>query len=362
VSESSYYHFSKFKGRVRPHDESMIISVKKRDELIEYCEPFVRYKDDAYFDGLNIRLLTNIEHVHNFWSENWWPCIPSIVPHGVIYTIDDGGKLRPEEVYEREFENPSANTIAVWNPETKTAFILNTDYYGQTKPVALGMSADILEEQGILSVHGASGAVDGRGYILIAPTNTGKTTHSYGPVIHHPRGEFHQDDWIYVHFVGDKTVGYASERRFYMRTNSIANFPWLEPIFRKSKLENVAPEDPIDKFLLSYPRVMIDPSFIVNPNKVVLNVRIHKTFLLKRDKKDKTVARSLDPEEAVEILKNAPEKWYNNYLISFGERKDKIRERLFKKLFERAEPYLINIIADVEKVRNIIIKIVKSEG
>lgn len=226
--------------------------------------------------------------------------------------------------------------------------------------MALGISADILEEHGIFSVHGASGAINGRGYVLIAPTNTGKTTHTYGPVIHHPKGELHQDDWLYVRFFDDKAFGYPSERKFYMRTNSIENFPWLEPIFRKSKLEGVRSDDPREKFLPPNPRVMIDPKFIVKPEKVVNEIRIHKTFLLKRDPKDRTVARSLEPEEAIEILENASEKWYNNYLISFGERKDRIRARLFKRLFEIAEPYQINILAKVEKVRNIIIKIVQS--
>ena len=356
----SLWYIPKFKGRVRPHDESMIISVKKRDELVEYCKQFVVYTEDAYFNGVNVRLYTNMEHVHDFWCENWWPYAPAPTPHGVIYTIDDGGKMRPEDVYEREIVKPSINTATVYNPETKTAIILNTDYYGQTKPVALGISADILEEHEVLSIHGASSAIDGRGYVLIAPTNTGKTTHTYGPVIHHPKGELHQDDWLYVRFFDGKAIGYASERKFYMRTNSIENFPWLEPIFRKSKLEGVRPDDPREKFLPPNPRVMIDPKLIVKPNKVVNEVRIHKTFLLKRDPKDRTVARSLDPEEAVEILYNAPEKWYNNYLISFGERKDRIRRNLFKRLFEIAEPYEINIIASVEKVREIIIKIVQS--
>ncbi len=181
---------------------------------------------------------------------------------------------------------------------------MNTDYYGQTKSTALGLSADVLEEQfGVLSVHGASGAVNGKGFLLIAPTNTGKTTHSYGPAIYYPKGEFHQDDWIYVRFEGGKAMGYASERRFYMRTNSIGNFPWLEPIFRKNKLENVRPDDPKEKFLLSHPRVMIDPKHIVKPEKVVNEVRINKTFLLKRDFNDRVIARSLEPKEAVEILR-----------------------------------------------------------
>jgi hypothetical protein len=71
----------------------------------------------------------------------------------------------------------------------------------------------------------------------------------------YPNCEFHQDDWIFVEFSEEKTIGNASERRFYMRTNSMANYPWLESIFRQNKLENVKPDDPREKFLPGIPRV-----------------------------------------------------------------------------------------------------------
>jgi hypothetical protein len=105
---------------------------------------------------------------------------------------------------------------------------------------------------------------------------------------------------------------------------------------------------------------MVDPKHIVSPEKVVDEVRIYKTFLLTRNPKEKMVIRSLEPEEAVEILSNAPEKWHNNYLTTFGPRKDARRAQLFKELFEIAEPYLVNTVASVESVRNIIIRVATS--
>ena len=358
------WYMTKFPGRVNYFSPKhpMLISIDARDELVEYCKKFVKYASNAYLNGLNIRLYTNIEHIYDFWRDNWWLCSHTVMPHGVIYTIDDGGKINIRDYYDGPMRNPDINAGGLYNPETKTAIILNNDYYGQTKPVALGIAADILEDQfGILSVHGASGAIDGKGFLLIAPTNTGKTTHSYGPAIYHPKGEFHQDDWIFVEFEDGKAIGRASERQFYMRTNSIENFPWLEPIFRTHKLENVKPDDPREKFLPPVPRVMIDPREILSREKVVNEIRIQKTFLLQRNPKSNVVATSLEPEEAVEILRNAPEQWYNNYLITYGERKERKRAELFRKLFEIAEPYLINIVAKVEDVRKIIIKITTSD-
>ncbi len=354
---------TKFPGRVNyfTPEMDMGISIHQRDELVEYCKPLVRYEHDADFNGVKIRLYTNMEHVYDFWCDNWWPSTPFTLPHGVVYVIDDGGKFQIREFYDGPMKRPDVNAGGFYNSETKTAIIFNNDYYGQTKPTALGIAADILEDQfGILSVHGASGAINGRGFLLIGPTNAGKTTHSYGPAFYHPLGEFHQDDWIYVRFQGNRAMGYASERQFYMRTNSIKNFPWLEPIFRENKLENVKSDDPTEKFLPPHPRVMIDPKRIMKPEKVVDRIAIYKTFLLKREPEDRFVARSLDPEEAVEMLRKAPEQWYNNYLITYGKRKEERRAELFRKLFEMAEPYVINVIAEVEKVRGVIIKILES--
>ncbi len=62
----------------------------------------------------------------------------------------------------------------------------------------------------------------------------------------------------------------------------------------------------------------------------------------------------------MEILRKAPEQWYNNYLITYGERKVERRAELFRQLFEIAEPYQINIVADVDTVRKIITKIARS--
>jgi len=351
---------TKFPGRIRPYNEDMIISVKRRDELVSRLREKTMYISDASFNGLKLRLYSNIDHVFDFWRENWFPACPSVRPHGLVYSMEDP-ELTSADLYEKPVEKPEINAGAVYNPETHTLIVVNNDYYGETKPTSLGLAADILEDCfGVLSVHGASAAIEGKGYLLIGPTNAGKTTHSYGPVIFHPKGEFHQDDWIFVNFEEERAIGYASEKQFYMRTNCIANYPWLEEEFRRSKLENVSPDALREDFLPPFPRVMIDPRRIVTPEKVVDQIRILKTILLKRDPEDKRVVRSLDPEEAVEVLREAPEQWHNNYLITFGGRKERRRAELFKKLFERAEPYQLNTTASVETARNLLIKIVLS--
>jgi len=354
------WYMSKYPGRIRQYNETMNISIERRDELVQYCQEFVTDTVDASLDGIHVRLYTNMPHVKLFYSLNWWLTDPSRVPHGQVYAVDDGGKIKTEKIFEKKVAKPEINAGAVYNSDTKTLIVFNNDYYGEVKPGTLSIAADIFEDQfGILSVHGASAAIDGKGYLLIGPTNAGKTTHSYGPAIEHPRGEFHQDDWIFVHFGSDKAVGHSSEKWFYMRTNAMENYPWLEQIFRQCELENVRNDDPREKFLPSEPRVMVDPRRILRPERVVDEIRIYNCFLLKRDPNDSMVLRSMEPDEAVDFLSRAPEKWYNNYLTTFGERKDRRRAELFKKLFKIAPPYLLNIVAPVDKVRNLIFQTLK---
>jgi hypothetical protein len=349
------YHLTKYPGRIRPYDPTMNISVERRDELVEYCNQFVTDTVDASLDGIHIRLYTNMAHTKNYFSLNWWMADPLRIPHGQVYAIDDGGKIPTERIFERAVAKPDVNAGAAYNPETKTLIVINNDYYGEVKPGSLAIAADIFEDQfEVLSIHGASASIDGKGYLLIGPTNAGKTTNSYGPAMEHPKGEFHQDDWIFVHFASDKAMGHASERWYYMRTNAMGNYPWLEPIFRQSDLENVKGDDPRESFLPSEPRVMVNPRRIMKPEKIVEEIRIHTCFLLKRDPKDNMVLRSMEPDEAVDFLSRAPEKWYNNYLTTFGERKDKRRAELFKRLFRIAPPYMLNIVAPIDKIRSLL--------
>jgi hypothetical protein len=52
---------------------------------------------------------------------------------------------------------------------------------------------------------------------------------------------------------------------------------------------------------------------------------VSKCFLLKIDPTDNVVARSLDPDEAGETLRNATEQFYSNYSKIYTKRK--IRKR-----------------------------------
>jgi hypothetical protein len=128
------------------------------------------------------------------------------------------------------------------------------------------MAADILETQhGVHSIHGSCAVVYGKGVIIIAPTGTGKSTHTWG-LMQLPDGKIHSDDWIFMTYKKGLAMADISERKFYLRTDMVKSFPKIEPLLNRCKCENVEDND-FAKFANS--RCILDPEWISGPDKFV---------------------------------------------------------------------------------------------
>jgi len=366
----SYNKITKVRGRV----ESSIISKKERDRLVARAEEALGnewYGWKASIDGFCMQLFTNSEHLYDFWIENWFSMSRETRSHGRLYAVLDS-----------DFNEGQPR--AYYNPETKTAIVFNTEYYGQVKSWALGITCDIAEDQhDIHSIHGSCIEVNGNGIVLIAPTGTGKSTHSYA-LLKMEGARLHSDDWLYVRFIGGergRASADISERKFYIRTNIVRVFPEIRPLLEKCKLENVEPltqaeaetlmkkgvdEDSIQKMLddpyiaHEYSRAMLDPLWISGPEKFVDTTRVRKVVLLKRNTDDPAIVRKVDTEEAVEYLTTQPEQFLNPYLIVKTQEKVEIRQDFFRRLFRFAPCYLVNTVQPVSLVQDKIREIVKA--
>lgn len=366
---NTYNKITKVRGRV----ESSIISKSERDRLVAEAEEALGkewYGWKANIDGFCAQLFTNSEHLYNFWVENWFSMSRDTKSHGRLYAVlgsdFNGGQ-------------PHAN----YNSETKTAIVFNTEYYGQIKSWALGITCDIAEDQhDIHSIHGSCIEVDGNGIVLIAPTGTGKSTHSYA-LLKMEGARLHSDDWLYVRFVGGsggRASADISERKFYIRTNITRVFPEIRPLLEKCKLENVEPlkaseadalrkngvsEESIRKMLEDpytaheYSRAMLDPLWISGPEKFVDTTRVKNVVLLKRDANDAEIVRRLDAEEAIDYLTKQPEQFLNPYLIVKTPEKVQTRQEFFRRLFRFAPCYLVNTVEPVSTVQDEIRGIIK---
>jgi len=316
-------------------------------------------------NGVVVELNTNSGHQAEFWSNNWWKADDSALPQARIYSAIGVEGLEPSAYY---------------CPELRSSLFLNTEYYGQCKSWALGMSAAILEkESNTLSIHGATALYKGRGAVIIAPTGTGKTTQSFR-IFMKDGGKICGDDWAYVAFPdhvpkypNSPLVARQPERALYMRSESQKEEEWLREVFDRSLCENVTMrkhdcEYPVGKDLCSVTkqrcvfddgkgwcyysfgnsRVLVRREDILGPKKVVDEVPVNLVVLLRRDDHSPAEAK-LAPEQAIGILQKGEymvlpgagpkekwgttsyEPWYNPYLLEPDEAK---QASFFRTMFE----------------------------
>lgn len=296
--------------------EVKLISIEDKDRLMEkYSDRFL-YEERADIYGCCIKLLTDIKYVKERWEESFYPMSANIRSHGrLIVTSEAGESLQ-----------------VLYDPLSKTAFLINVDYYGWVKSIALSVAGDILEdEHGINSVHGACIDIDGLGVCLIAPPGTGKSTHTYG-LLRLEGVRVVSDDWFFTRLMGGRALAFASEKNFYVQAD-IANI-WGE----YQKLIDKAEFDPMG-------RAVVNVRWIVGKGKIMPMTTLRKAILLKRDPGDKTILTKLTPNEALTYIENAD--FCNPHMLVRDERKTSMRRRFFRELFNLLETYMINTAAPI---------------
>ncbi len=344
-----------------PVSEFVPLLDKAKDRLGKTWSKSLR----ANLNGIIVELVTNSHHQADFWSENWWSADDKVLPNAEIYSATGVEGVEPSAYY---------------CPDMHTALFLNTEYYGQCKSWALGMAAAILEKSfNTLSIHGATALYKGKGVVIIAPTGTGKTTHSFR-IFMSEDGKICGDDWAYVPFPDPMPehpdaplIASQPERALYMRSESQREQNWLRPVFDRSMSENVTirKEDcefPLGADLCTLTekkcvfndgmrwcyyafgnsRVLVRREEIQGPDKMVDKVPVNLVVLLRRDDYSPPEVK-LTPDQAIDILRKgeymvlpgagpkdkwgtiSTEPWYNPYLLELD---NEMQERFFRAMFE----------------------------
>src|SRR4030066_179527 len=117
-----------------------IITPEEKNKLYQTFEDRFLYTNKAEIYGCCIKLLTDVERVHNEWENNFYSMSENTRSHGRLIVLEEQGQ--PMSVR--------------YEPLTKTAFLTNVDYYGWIKSIALAVAGEMREnEKQINSVHGA---------------------------------------------------------------------------------------------------------------------------------------------------------------------------------------------------------------
>jgi len=351
---------------------------KVRDGLIAEVQSHLTYENyfewNANINGVIVQLRTNVAHLNDFWMENWFPAQleSDLEPHGIIYAVDG---------------IPGREPRAFYNTDTKTGVIVNCDYYGSLRSLALGLVADVSERLfGIHSLRGMSADSGGNGLILIGPPGTKKTELFFG-LLRDPKFRFHSSDAVFVRFSGKAALADCVEHKVTIPTNTVEAFARLTPLFDNSKCENVVThkdgcqnaeclrqEDcrldrgsPFCYKASKESQAMLDPNWIGGPAACTRRTALRWVFLLRNDSLSPSVVE-LNPKEALRILesgespglqksaeagKNPP--FFNPHLLLATEERRVLQKSFFERLLGSAGFYLFNSgVAGAEKIKEIV--------
>ncbi|MCL2786741.1 MAG: hypothetical protein FWD81_05955 [Methanomassiliicoccaceae archaeon] len=298
------------------------IGPSETDSLFERHRqlPFYTAKADIY--GICVKLYTTDRAISDSWGENFYLMSSNVRSHAKIVCVND----------------PNEEMRVLYNAGTRTAFLYNFDYYGWIKSIALAIASDILEDtHSVNHVHGAALDVGGIGITFIAPSKTGKTTHSWG-ILRLNDARLITDDWYFVKNERGPPMAIGSERNCYIDAD--IGDVWLEyrPLVTSTKFDNKG-------------RGIANIRWVAGYGSVIPMTAIRHVIMFRRDPKEPLI-ETLEADDAWDYLKRND--LCNPHQMIRDDRKAKIRERFFRKFFGESVVNLINTTDTPDETQRII--------
>jgi len=308
-----------------------LINPEETERLQEKYEKKQLYTRKASIYGCCLKLLTNVEYVKERWDDNFYSMSEDVRSHGRLIVM----------------EEPRKELNVKYDPYTKTAFLVNVNYYGWIKSLALAVAGDVLEdEHRIYSVHGAAIDVGGHGVSLIAPPGTGKTTHSWG-LLRLKDARLVSDDWYFVRLSSREPLAFGSEKNSYIEADIGKIWGEYEKL-----VENVQ-FDPQG-------RAVVNVRWIVGGGGVIPMTTVQEIILLKRDPNDKEIVTDLTEKEALEYL--LANNFCNPHQLVRDKRKLELRKNFFRTYLKQTRAHMVNTTLPPHETQRKISEIVGRGG
>jgi hypothetical protein len=288
-----------------------LISIGEKDRLYREYEKRYLYTRKASIYGCCTKLLTDVEYVKDRWEDNFYTMSEDIRSHGRLVVIEETEK----------------GLSVKYDPYTKTAFLVNVDYYGWVKSLALAVAGDVLEdEHEIYSIHGAAIDVGGVGVSLIGPPGTGKTTHSWG-LLGLKNARLVSDDWYFVRLSSREPLAFGSEKNSYVEADIGKIWGEYERLVENAHFDRQG-------------RAIVNVRWIVGAGGVIPMTSMREIILLKSDPSDHRIVIDVSQKEALEYL--VENNFCNPHHLVKDQRKLDLRKGFFRRLFEKANVHLVN--------------------
>ncbi len=302
----------------------------ERNRVISNYRHLLKYERKASIHGACIKLYTDNREFKDMWEDNFRFMSDYVRPHGRVFALRADGDLR-----------------VLFEPSSSTAIVLNCDYYGWIKSIALAVAGDLFESYypsyRRFSVHGSVVDFGGSGLTIIGPPGTGKTTHSYGLMLEGPgflglykKPNLVADDWYFVRILGDDVVAFSSEKNCYIRGDIGGIWREFRPLLEDIDLDEAG-------------RAVADIKRVVGDRTREQTV-LKTAILLRREERDMEKVRRLSAKEAAEYL--AVNDFCNPHQLLRTHQKKKLRRGFFEKFFKRLDVYLVNTVLEPLRIQN----------
>lgn len=305
------------------------ISMERKEELADRYADQLLYEIKSDIYGCCIKLLTGTPSIKDAWEESFYSASQSIRSHGRVYVI---------------FDQDAGENQVLYDPQSRTAFLINMDYYGWVKSMALSVAGDILEDyHNIYSVHGACLDMRGQGICILGGSGAGKTTHTYG-LLRNPRVRVVSDDWFFGRIFGEDILAYGSEKNFYIRADLAEIWNEFKGLVSRASFDSKG-------------RAVVDLRQVIGKGRIMPLTTVELVIFLKRDPEQKEIVRQLDGTGALEILERNG--YYNPHLLVHNDFKTNMRSRFFRTLLSRARVMEVNTVGTPELTQRRIMEIVE---
>lgn len=269
--------------------------------------------------------MTGSREVAARWGESFYYISQNIRSHGRLYVVDD-----PE----------LGRDLVCYDPQSRTAFLINFDYYGWIKSLGLSLAGDILEDNhSIFSVHGACLDISGRGLCILGGPGAGKTTHTYGLLRRHEVRAV-SDDWFFGRVFGEDILAFGSEKSFYIRSELATIWKEFSPLVETAEMDALG-------------RGVIDLRRAVGKGRILPLTTLKTAVILKRDPGDPVSIRELGCDQALDQLVKSG--YYNPHILVKGGLKDRLRKSFFGDLLSRVVIWDVNTTGSPQESSDLIL-------
>jgi hypothetical protein len=301
-----------------------LIQIQRKEALTDRFDTQAHFEVKSDIYGCCIKLLTDNPSVAERWGESFYFMSQNVRSHGRLYVVNEPAEDK---------------NVVYYDPQSKTAFLVNVDYYGRIKSLALSVAGDVLEdEHDIYSIHGACLDVSGQGVCIVGTSGAGKTTHTYG-LLTHAGVRVVSDDWFYVRVFGPDILAYSSEKNFYIRADLARIWSEFERLIEHAEFDGDG-------------RAIVDLRLAIGKGRILPLTTLRKLIILKRDANDPELLRELKPAEALAILES--NEYFNPHLLVSSPFKRRLRKRFFSALLQRISAYEVNTIKEPEQSQTLI--------